>query len=263
MNNSGAGFPHIRIRGLCKSYLQASRSESLEVLRDITLDIEKGEFVTFFGPNACGKTTLLYVVGGLTPQTKGEVRINGRAPHQTTKGFIFQNYADSLFPWRSNIDNLCFPLEITGLPKRKRRERARQFLSKLGVKLPLEGFPYELSGGQQQLLAIVRALIYDPEVVLMDEPFGSLDYQTRLSMQITLLDLWSKTGKTVVFVSHEIDEAIFLADRLVLLSNKPTRIMDILKVDLPRPRSHEIVESHEFVRLKTQALRIFKQAVYE
>jgi len=263
MKNSRVGFPHICIRGLCKSYVQAGRSESLEVLRDITLDIEKGEFVTFFGPNACGKTTLLYVVGGLTPQTKGEVSINGRAPHQTTKGFIFQNYADSLFPWRSNIDNLCFPLEITGLPKRKRRERARQFLSSLGVKLPLAGFPYELSGGQQQLLAIVRALIYDPDCMLMDEPFGSLDYQTRLSMQITLLDLWSKTGKTIVFVSHEIDEAIFLADRLVLLSNKPTRIMDILKVDLPRPRSHEIIESHEFVRLKTQALRIFKQAVYE
>jgi NitT/TauT family transport system ATP-binding protein len=254
---------HIIIKNLFKSYDDPAnaRGARLEVLRDINLDVEKGEFITFFGPNGCGKTTLLYIIAGLIPFDKGEVKIDGKPPDKTRKGFIFQNYSDSLFPWRRNIDNICFPLEIKGISKKERYRIAKEFIDMLGLKLPLMSFPYQLSGGQQQLLALVRALIYDPEVLLMDEPFASLDYQTRLSMQMVLLDLWKKTQKTILFVSHEIDEAVFLADRLILFSDKPTTILEILKIDLPRPRTHEVIESAEFFALKTKALKIFKEAI--
>jgi len=256
---------HITIENLFKSYTDttAGDREELKVLHDINLSMKKGEFVTFFGPNACGKTTLLYIIAGLMPFNKGEVRIDGKPPSETTKGFIFQNYSDSLFPWSRNIDNISFPLEINGVPKEKRHEMVKEFVGKLELKLPLMGFPYQLSGGQQQLLAIVRALIYNPQVLLMDEPFGSLDYQTRLSMQKVLLDLWRRTGKTILFVSHEIEEAIFLADRLVLFSDKPTTILEILEINLPRPRTQEIVESQEFFALKTRALKVFREAIAE
>jgi len=254
---------HIILKNLFKSYGDTTnaKAERLEVLYDINLNIEKGEFVTFFGPNACGKTTLLYIIAGFIPFDKGEVKLDGKPPDKTRKGFIFQNYSDSLFPWSRNIDNICFPLELNGIPKRQRYEIASKFVDKLGLKLPLNVFPYQLSGGQQQLLAIARALIYDPEVLLMDEPFGSLDYQIRLSMQMVLLDIWRKTEKTILFVSHEIDEAIFLADRMVIFSDKPSTILEILEINLPRPRNHEIIESQEFFALKTKALRIFKRAI--
>ncbi len=235
--------------------------QRLPVLQGINLSVEKGELVTFFGPNACGKTTLLYIIAGLIPFDKGQVEIDQKLPTEAKKAFIFQNYSDSLFPWRRTVDNICFPLEITGVPGRNRREMAKTFIERLGLNLPLMAFPYELSGGQQQLLAILRALIYDPEVLLMDEPFGSLDYQTRISMQLALLDLWQKTAKTIVFVSHEIDEAIFLADRLVLLTRRPARILEILDVNLPRPRTPDMFESAEFFSLRTKALRIFKRAM--
>jgi len=254
---------HIILKNLFKSYSDKTnaKAEQLKVLYDINLNIDKGEFVTFFGPNACGKTTLLYIIAGFIPFDKGEVRLDGKPPDKTRKGFIFQNYSDSLFPWRRNIDNICFPLELNGIPKKQRYEIASKLVDRLGLKLPLNAYPYQLSGGQQQLLAIARALIYDPEVLLMDEPFGSLDYQTRLSMQMILLDLWKKTKKTILFVSHEIDEAIFLADRLVLFSDKPTTILEILEINLPRPRTHEVIESQEFFALKTKALKIFKRAI--
>jgi len=265
VRNVKVKMPHIIVKNLFKSYGDAanSKAERLEVLHDINLNVEKGEFVTFFGPNACGKTTLLYIIAGFMLFDKGEVKIDGKPPDKTSKGFIFQNYSDSLFPWRKNIDNICFPLEINGVSKKERHEIAKKFVDKLNLKLPLTAFPYQLSGGQQQLLAIVRALIYDPQVLLMDEPFASLDYQTRLSMQTILLDLWRKTRKTILFISHEIDEAIFLADRLVLFSNKPTTILKILGINLPRPRTHEVIESQEFFALKMRALKTFKEAIAE
>ncbi|MEW6606556.1 MAG: ABC transporter ATP-binding protein [bacterium] len=254
---------HIVIENLRKVYLESvdGKQQKVEVLDSINLKIKKGEFVTFFGPNGCGKTTLLNIIAGLLNFDEGTVEINGKHPEESKISFIFQNYRDSLLPWKKSIDNISFPLELQRIPRKQRYERVRNFLDKLGLKLPDALYPYQISGGQQQLLAIIRALIYDPDVLLMDEPFGSLDYQTRIYMQNKILDIWEKTKKTVLFVSHEIDEAIYLADRIVLFSNKPTKIIEILENTLPRPRNHSTLELQEFFILKTRALRVFKGVI--
>ena len=184
----------VRLRNLRKSFPGSADGQlaPLEVLGGIDLDVDKGEFVSFFGPNGCGKTTFLTVLAGLQPADDGTVAINSAGPEQAHVGFIFQNYRESLYPWLRNLDNVAFPLELQGVGRSERREKARQLLDLLGLNIPLDGYPYQLSGGQQQLLSIARALIFNADVLVMDEPFASLDYSTRFSVRDRVQEIGSR-----------------------------------------------------------------------
>lgn len=207
-----------------------------EALRDVSLSVAEGEFVCLLGPSGCGKTTLLRIIAGLESPTEGEVRVDGVPVDGPTPrlGMIFQDY--SLYPWRRVIDNIAFGLELANIQKAERLARAEEYLDLVGLEGFANSFPYELSGGMRQRVAVARALATDPAVVLMDEPFGALDAQTRNAMQLELLEIWTKTKKTVLFVTHSVDEAVFLADRIVVLSPRPGRVREIIEVTEPRPR---------------------------
>lgn len=255
---------YIKIENVSKTFLSPiERNRRVEVLNRFSLTVHKGEFLTFFGPNACGKTTLLNIVAGLISPDNGSVLIDEKTPSQAKIGFVFQNYQNSLLPWRSNIDNVSLSLELEGINKGQRLEKARDFLRKLEVEIPEESYPYQLSGGQQQLLCIARALISDPDVLVMDEPFNQLDFQTRIGMNEKIQDIWMKTNKTILFVSHDLDEAILLADRIVLLTKRPARIAEILENKLPRLRKSKILQDEDFFQLKGKALNIFEKVLRE
>jgi NitT/TauT family transport system ATP-binding protein len=247
----------ITIKDVVKSYASENHNrEPILVLDRFTLNVAEGEFVTFFGPNGCGKTTLLKVIAGIEPFNSGTVLIDSMTPVEAKTGLVFQNFNDSLMPWLNGWDNVLFAYT---LQKRKHqidqaRERLIKLLSDLGITLPLENYPYQMSGGQQQLMAILRTLIYQPDVILMDEPFSALDHKTRAFMQSTLLDIWQHEKPTILFVSHDIEEAIFLADRLVLLAPLPTTVTETKAIPFPRPRKRDVLESDDFFHLKRGCL---------
>ena len=251
------------IKNLFKSYVDHSAKphRRIQVLNSVNLEIEKGILTTFFGPTGCGKTTLLNIVAGLIDFDSGNVKIDGKNPKEIQIGYVFQNFSDSLFPWRTNIDNISFPLELQGIPKTERYSKVRAFLEELDIDLPLNNYPYQLSAGQQQLVTILRALIPNPRILLMDEPFGSLDYTTRIHLENELLRIWEKTKTTILFVSHDIEEGTYLGDSLVLFDKRPAKILTVVKNTLPRPRNLDMYESKTFFELKTKALEIFKQEI--
>ncbi|MHC1599308.1 MAG: ABC transporter ATP-binding protein, partial [Candidatus Methanospirareceae archaeon] len=219
-----------------------SETGTVEALRNINLEVSDKEFLCFIGPSGCGKTTLLRIVAGLDQPTSGEVLLDGRVikSPDPEQGMVFQEY--SLFPWRTIIDNIAFGLEMKGEPKEKRHRIALKYLELVGLEAFERSYPYQLSGGMRQRVAIARALANDPKVLLMDEPFGSVDAQTRNFLQGELLRIWCETRKTVLFITHSIDEAVYLADRVVVLSARPGEVREILKVDLERPRLRTSVE---------------------
>lgn len=255
---------YINIENVCKHF-PGTKAENgtIVVLNGFSLSVNEGEFVTFFGPNGCGKTTLLNIVAGLLPPESGTVLIAGRPPSRATIGFVFQNYQSSLLPWRTNLDNVALPLELRGMNTKKRLGKTENFLQALEIEIPAYGYPYQLSGGQQQLLSIARALVGDPDVLLMDEPFNQLDFQTRIGMSERIQRIWMKTGKTILFVSHDLDEAVLLADRVILLAKRPTRVLKILENKLPRPRSSNVMQNEDYFRLRCEALDIFDKALTE
>lgn len=211
--------------------------KQMEALHDINLDVNENEFICFIGPSGCGKTTLLRVIAGLEEPSQGEVRLEGqpiRGPGPE-RGMVFQEY--SLFPWRTVLDNVAFGLELKGIGKEERYRKARQYIKMVELERFEERYPHELSGGMKQRVAIARALVNEPKALLMDEPFGALDAQTRNIMQSELLRIWEEEKKTVVFVTHSVDEAIYLADRIVIMSARPGKIKEVIEIDLPRPRN--------------------------
>lgn len=225
----------LEITGVSKHFL--ADGKEMVVLQDINLSIRDNEFICFIGPSGCGKTTLLRIIAGLEEASAGSVTLNGepiRGP-SPERGMVFQEY--SLFPWRTVMDNIAFGLELKGVPRPERERRARQYLKMIGLEKFGSRYPHELSGGMKQRVAIARALINDPKAILMDEPFGALDAQTRNIMQSELLRIWQEERKTVVFVTHSVDEAIYLADRIVVMSARPGRIKEIFEIGLPRPRN--------------------------
>ncbi|MDR3283159.1 MAG: ABC transporter ATP-binding protein [Candidatus Methanoplasma sp.] len=239
----------IRIEGLGKTY-RREQKETV-VIEDLNLEIRKGELITFVGPSGCGKTTLLKLIAGLIPPTYGTVMIDGRTCTEpgADRGMVFQDFA--LFPWRSVRKNVEFGLEVAGVPKAERRERADKYIKLVGLDKFADSRVYELSGGMKQRVGIARALVVKPDVILMDEPFGALDAQTRNIMQAQLIDILSSTDQTVIFITHSVDEAVYLSDRIVVQTKRPTTIKEIVDVPWPRPRDRS---TPEFVALRKRIL---------
>jgi NitT/TauT family transport system ATP-binding protein len=218
----------------------------------VTLDIADGEFVSIVGPSGCGKTTFLNAVDGLLPLTSGAISIDGRSIDRPgrDRAMVFQQ--PSLLPWRTVIGNVIYGLEIQGVPRQEARARAQKFVDLVGLQGFEESFPLELSGGMQQRVNLARALAVDPEVLLLDEPFAALDAQTRETMQLELLRIWSATRKTAVFITHDIVEAIYLADRVIVFTARPGRVKEVLGVNLARPRDLRVKRDPRFLEIETR-----------
>ena len=245
---AGAGGV-IDVRGL--SLVFQTADGPVHALQDIDVAVERGEFVSLIGPSGCGKTTLLRVIADLEQPTSGTIRVNGLSPEGARQsrcyGYVFQSAA--LYPWRSIARNVALPLEVMGVPSAERDERVRKNLALVNLTGFERKFPWQLSGGMQQRASIARALSFDPDLLLMDEPFGALDEIVRDHLNEQLLELWAKTRKTVIFVTHSIPEAVFLSTRIIVMSPRPGRIHDVIVSDLPRERTLDIRETPEFLRV--------------
>jgi NitT/TauT family transport system ATP-binding protein len=240
-----AGEAMIEVRGLDKIY-QSRREGEVHALQDINVRIRAGEFICVVGPSGCGKSTLLKILAGIVPHSRGEVLIDG-APAEAAgrdTGLVFQSPV--LLPWRTVLENTLLPADVLGLDRRVATERARLLLRMVGLEGFESNYPFELSGGMQQRCAITRALLHDPRILLMDEPFGALDAMTRDTMNLELQRIWSESGKTVLLITHSIPEAVFLADRVFVMSPRPGRILDEVHTGFPRPRGLEIMSTPAF-----------------
>jgi NitT/TauT family transport system ATP-binding protein len=253
----------IEIRGLARSYKKkgntAIRGERFFALKDFNLEINRGEFVTIVGPSGCGKSTLLDILIGLSRPDEGQLLIDGKPVNGPAfdRGIVLQGYA--LFPWRTVRRNVEFGLEIKGTPKKERRATSDRFIKLVDLEGFENHYPHELSGGMQQRVAIARALAYDPEVLLMDEPFAAVDAQTRETMQDEILAIWEKTGKTIIFVTHSIEEAVGLADRVAVMSRQPGTVKTVVDVNLPRPRRIvDVRNSPEFSALSSRVWELLQ-----
>ena len=231
---SSATAPIIELTGVHRFY--HSRGTTLHALQDFTLSLQAGEVLTVVGPSGCGKSTLLNLIARLEPPTRGTLRFRGVEAQRADVEIGYVTQADTLFPWRTLIGNVEYPLEIRGVPKAERRARAAALLERVGLAGFENHFPYELSGGMRQRGNLVRALVYDPDIVLMDEPFGALDAQTRQLLQEQLQQICVEERKTVVFITHDLQEAIALGDRVVVMTARPGRIKTVRDVGIPRPR---------------------------
>jgi NitT/TauT family transport system ATP-binding protein len=246
---------HVTIRGLTKHFTDAVVYDRFD------LDIPRGKLVSVFGPNGCGKSTLINMIAGLIPIDAGEILFDGKPLRDIKFGYVFQNYREALFPWLRSIDNIEYPLKFMQLPKAERRARVERLVAHLGVKIDLNRYPYELSGGQQQLISIMRALVVDPEILFLDEPFSALDYEMTLFMRDQLQRIFVETGTTTVLVSHDLEEAVYLADRILLLSRRPASVADYVHYDTARPRSDATLSQADFVRVKAHCLEVFQREV--
>ncbi len=251
----------IQIVGLTKTYERVTRKEIVRThaLSGVDLQVRSKEFVSLIGPSGCGKTTVLKIIAGLLKPTKGEVVIEGRrvAGPGTDRATVFQS--PGLMPWKSVIDNVILALEFAGVPKDQRRDRAAKYVDRVGLGKFHDHYPGELSGGMQQRVGIARALAIEPQVLLMDEPFGALDAMTRDDLNVELTRIWHGTDKTVAFITHSIIEAIYLSDRVAVMSRGPGRIVEIVDIDLPRPRPLAIRDTPEFGRYSGHIRHLFAE----
>ncbi|WP_349616349.1 ABC transporter ATP-binding protein [Azotobacter salinestris] len=240
---------------------ESGRAERIVALEHFDLEVRAGEFLSVLGPSGCGKSTFLSILAGLAQKSGGSLLIDGQPLEgiNARQGVVFQGYA--LFPWRTVLENIEVGLEIRGVGRAERRERAREYLELVGLGGFGARYPHEISGGMRQRVAIARALVYEPEVLLMDEPFAALDAQTREILQGELLRIWDAHKKTIVFITHSLDEAIFLSDRIAVMTHRPGRVKEILEVPLPRPRLAELRNSEDFVHLRQRAWEVLKDEV--
>lgn len=233
--------------------------ENIAALKNVNLNIREGEFISLLGPSGCGKTTLLRLIADLLQPTSGRIAVSGLSPREARKtrqyGMVFQSPV--LYEWRTIRENICLPLEIMKKNRNERNEIADEMLEMVGLKKFADCYPFQLSGGMQQRVGIARALAINPEILLMDEPFSALDEFTRNKLQEDLLRIWSNTNKTVIFVTHNISEAIFLSDRVCVLTPHPGILSSVVDIDLPRPRLDEVRDTPEFAALLTQIRKCF------
>ena len=243
----------IRVRGLAKSFAG-------QVLYDrFDLDLPKGALTSIFGPNGYGKSTLINMMSGIVPFDAGTISIGGRDLSKARIGYVFQNYRDSLFPWSRALENIEYPLRIRGIPRAEQKTRVEALLAAFEIKLDLRRYTYELSGGQCQLVAILRALACEPDVLFLDEPFSALDYEMTLYVRDRLQSVFMRSHLTTVLVSHDLEEAVYLADRVVLSSKRPTRVAETVAFDVPRPRTLDLLSDPRFVAVKGRALDVFRR----
>lgn len=245
----------LKINNLEKIYNH--NGNSVEVFDSLNLEISRGEFIGIFGPNGCGKTTLLNLISGLDKDFSGKINFDNKV----RISYIFQNYRESIFPWLTIADNIAYPLKLQGISDKEQKNAAHSICNQFGVKFDLSDYPYTLSGGQQQLVAILRGLITRPNILLFDEPLSSIDYQTTLFMLNKIQEIWQETKTTIVFISHDIDEAITLSQKIILLSNKPTRVIKNFDNHLNYPRKIDTMGTKEFVELKHNILSVFTNEV--
>lgn len=231
------------IKDLQKVYKSTFGKETI-ALKDINLEVEQGEFISIIGPSGCGKSTLLKIISNLEKYNGGEIQFSEEVDAVEDIGFVFQDSV--LLPWKTVYENVVFPLKIKKMVNEKNKEYLEQLLDIAGLKDFKDSLPRELSGGMKQRASIVRSLSYDPQVLLMDEPFGALDALTRDTLNMQLLEIWEKTKKTILFVTHSIEEAVFLSDRVIVMSPRPGRIKEILDIDIPRPRDLETRNGEKF-----------------
>ncbi len=259
MSTNGLAHTKLELKDISMIYTQ--RGRQFAALRDVSMQIEAGQFISIVGASGCGKTTLLRIVDGLIPPTGGAIWVDGKPVNRPgpDRGFVFQQ--DALFPWRTVMDNIVFGLEVQGKPKRESRSRADELIRLVGLAGFEQHFPHELSGGMRQRANLARALTIDPDILLMDEPFASLDAQTRELMQSELLRIWRSNRKTVIFVTHQIDEAVFLADRVVVMTSRPGQIKAILEVGIPRPRDLSVKRTQVFLDLVDSIWKMIEEEV--
>lgn len=246
---------HITIRGLTKYFAGAPLYENFDV------DFPKGDIVSIFGPNGCGKSTLINMIAGLIPIDSGQILFDGKSLRETKIGYVFQNYREALFPWLRTVDNIGYPLKLAGVAPTEVARRVEELVASFEVKFDLQRYPYELSGGQQQTASIMRALAPRPEVLFLDEPFSALDFEMTLFIREKLQDVFLRTKTTMILVSHDLEEAVYLADRILLLTKRPTKIAEIVAYDAPRPRTTETLSDPSFIRTKARTLEIFQREV--
>jgi NitT/TauT family transport system ATP-binding protein len=253
--------PVVLIQNVNKIFGEGATNQ-VQALKDITLTIQPNEFISLIGPSGCGKSTLLRIVGDLINTTSGQVAINGKSAPQARLdrdyGMVFQ--AATLYDWRTVAKNVQLPLELMKYPKEKKEARTREMLALVELSDFAKHYPWQLSGGMQQRVAIARALAFEPSILLMDEPFGALDEMTRERLNLELLDIWHKTRTTVIFVTHSITEAVFLSTRVIVMSARPGRIINDIKIDLPHPRNNDTRESVRFFELETEVREALRRS---
>jgi len=243
----------LTVRGLGKSFGNTRVYDSFD------LDLPLGSLISVFGPNGCGKSTLINMISGLARIDSGEVLYAGKTISQTRISYVFQNYREALFPWLRAIDNIHYPLKRMGMSKSMRNERVEQIIDDFGISIDLNAYPYALSGGQQQAVSILRALVREPDVLFLDEPFSALDYEMTLLMREKLQTMFVKTGTTMVLVSHDLEEAVQMADKVLLLTRPPTQVAAVIDNPLSRPRNAETLIQPEFVEIRSKCLEIFQR----
>lgn len=246
---------HITIRGLTKRFGGATIYDNFD------LDIPKGRILSVFGPNGCGKSTLINMIAGILPIDAGQILFDGKLARETRIGYVFQNYREAVFPWMRAIDNIRYPLQYLDIPKGERQMRLDRLVESFEVQFDLNRYPYEMSGGQQQLVSIMRALVVDPEVLFLDEPFSALDYEMVMFLRGRLQKVLTERQVTTLLVSHDLDEAVLLADEVLLLTKRPTQVAERLVFGAARPRTADTSVTEDFIRVKTRALEVFQREV--
>jgi NitT/TauT family transport system ATP-binding protein len=249
------GVP-ITVQGLTKRFNREP------LYQNFNLEISAGKITCIFGPNGCGKSTLLNMIAGLIPINAGRILFGGKPLQETKIGYVFQNYRDALYPWLRAIDNIKYPLKVAQYSSIQQRIRVEELVHLFSTNLDLNRYPYELSGGQQQLVSIMRALAIQPEVLFLDEPFSALDYEATLSIRDKLQEVLQASGLTMVMISHDLEEAVYMADQVLLLTKRPTQVAECVEFDAKRPRTAATLADAEFIRVRSHCLEVFQREVY-